>query len=323
MARRQDTENILNGLDRIQRVLDDPATGLGALFKDQAELRRKVLETVSFGTTGLREENRELRRRQEKMISDLAETRTAVEALRRELAQAWAHTVGIPNPAAGTSGATAVEYEPRQLEAGQSAAWKEETVPESTGPAVYSDDDSQESPTQSAEQMPDVHLPGEQAPPHLSSVPGSEADAAREQAEQAAGESKVREGDLRADAHAFAGGLEAAASIGSARLVCHRDTWEFVVEQASTHRHFRTPGRISDLGEGQVEAYLSGRSLLAVLAAMRETYRARDVDMATWALAFAVYRRTLDAVDLAQRDVGSSGEFTTILLDDRTGSGTV
>lgn len=323
MARRQDTENILDALDRAQRALDDPATGLAALYKEQAELRRKILETVTFGTTGLREENRELRRRQEKMIGDLAETRTAVETLRRELAQAWAHTVRTPNPAA-TPGAVAVEYEPRQLEASQSIGWKEETVQEPTDPAEYSADSGEEAPAQiPAPTTPDAPPVGEQAPQYLPPTRGSDADPAREEVEevgQPAGKSPLAERDLQADARAFEGALQAAASIGSTRLVCHRDTWEFVIGQTSTHKHFRTPGRISDLGEGQIEAYLSGRSLLAVLAAMRETYRGRDVDMATWALAFAVYQRTLDAVEAARRDVGSSGALTTIVLDDRAGS---
>lgn len=329
MARRQITENILNALERVQRTLDDPATGIGALYKDQAELRRKVLETVSFGTTGLREENRELRRRQEKMIGDLADTRTAVETLRRELAQAWAHTMGIPNPAAAASTATSVEYEPRQLEAGQSNRRKDEAVHESTGQAEHGDK-SEEPQAQIPENTAPDAQPDERtehATPHTLYTPDGAAAAAGEQVEQVeqveqpAGGSVLPERDLQSDSRVFAGGLEAAASIGSARLVCHRDTWEFVFEQASKHKHFRIPGRISDLGEGQVETFLSGRSLLAVLASMRETYRDRDVDVATWALAFAVYRRTLDAVERAGRDVPSGSEITTIVLDDRTDPG--
>ncbi|MGW0580452.1 hypothetical protein ACWD25_31860 [Streptomyces sp. NPDC002920] len=97
MARR-DFEKILGELGEIRRTVDDPAVGLAALHKDQEDLRRKVLETVLQGTAGLREENRELRRRQEKTLTDLADTRTGVEALRRELAQTFAQIVGVPRP---------------------------------------------------------------------------------------------------------------------------------------------------------------------------------------------------------------------------------
>ncbi|MET8138626.1 hypothetical protein ABZV24_43395 [Streptomyces sp. NPDC005251] len=85
MARR-DFEKILGELGDIRQAVHDSSTGLTGLRKDQEDLRRKVLETVQQGTTGLREENRELRRRQEKMLTDLADARTGVEALRRELA---------------------------------------------------------------------------------------------------------------------------------------------------------------------------------------------------------------------------------------------
>jgi hypothetical protein len=106
MARR-DFEKILDELSEVRRALDDPATGLAASHKDQEDLRRKVLETVSLGTTGLREENRELRRRQEKMLSDLSDTRTSAEALRREIAQAFAHIVGVPMASAAAAAPTA------------------------------------------------------------------------------------------------------------------------------------------------------------------------------------------------------------------------
>ncbi|MEW2093846.1 MobF family relaxase [Streptomyces sp. NPDC006682] len=55
--------------------LDDPTAGLIALHGELAQTRLKILETVQGGITGLREENREVRRRQDRMISDLNETR--------------------------------------------------------------------------------------------------------------------------------------------------------------------------------------------------------------------------------------------------------
>ncbi|MFE0198859.1 hypothetical protein ACFW0I_24345, partial [[Kitasatospora] papulosa] len=61
--------------------LDDPTAGLIALHGELAQTRLKILETVQGGITGLREENREVRRRQDRMISDLNETRGELRQL--------------------------------------------------------------------------------------------------------------------------------------------------------------------------------------------------------------------------------------------------
>ncbi|MCZ4604428.1 hypothetical protein O3S80_11845 [Streptomyces sp. Lzd4kr] len=51
MARR-DFDRVITELAQIRGMLEDPATGLSAFHQDQDEMRRKVLETVSMGTTG-------------------------------------------------------------------------------------------------------------------------------------------------------------------------------------------------------------------------------------------------------------------------------
>jgi hypothetical protein len=323
MARR-DFEKILKELAEIRGTLDDPATGLAAFHQDQEELRRKVLETVSLGTTGLREENRELRRRQEKMLSDLGETRTAVEALRREIAQAWVHTIGLPGPAAAADGVTATAIDvpqgaPHVLEAGTSSngnsggkaeAVHEERHPDPTGhqdgppgaePESASGVPAQQNQTPASSAVP--ALPGEPSAGHTDAPPTKE--------QQTAGEKEQR---------THREGLVAAAGVASARLVCHRDTWAFLIEQTSQHRHFRLPDRINDLDEGQIEAFLSGRSLLAVLVTLRTILDDTDGDrdMVTWALADAVYQRTQQAVTAATPGgPGAGGEVTTIVLDNR------
>ncbi|MGW6924829.1 hypothetical protein ACWGA9_26720 [Streptomyces sp. NPDC054950] len=96
MARR-DIEKIIGELGEIRRMLADPNTGITALYQVQESRHSKVLEHVTYSTPGVREENRELRRRQERMLGDLGEVRSAMEALRREIAQAWAHTLGLPH----------------------------------------------------------------------------------------------------------------------------------------------------------------------------------------------------------------------------------
>ncbi|QLH19285.1 hypothetical protein [Streptomyces sp. Rer75] len=115
-------------------------------------------------------------------------------------------------------------------------------------------------------------------------------------------------------------GLLKAAAIACARLVCHRDTWTFVIEQTSQHPHFRHPDQVSDLNDGQIETILSGRSLLAILVTMRKVLDdcvGEDSDLATWALADAVYRRTQMAVAEVKYTRPDGSEVTTIVLDDR------
>ncbi|MFI9588285.1 hypothetical protein ACIHCQ_42375 [Streptomyces sp. NPDC052236] len=325
MARRHDIEKILNELGEVRRVLDDPAIGLAAFHQDQEELRRKVLETVALGTTGLREENRELRRRQEKMLGDLADTRTSVEALRREIAQAWAHTVGVPNPEAAGFGVTTFEL-PRQelrlLEGGTASSdsngWGEEAVREDTGPADEGDGEREE---QHHGQQHQGEIPAAR-PDAETSVPAPPSPAPETPPVETAAASLSDEAEERrkTDRHRHVDGVLSAAAIASARLICHRDTWAFLIEQTSQHPHFRLPDRISDLDDGQIETFLSGRSLLAVLVTMRkirDDHLGSDEDMATWALASAVYQRTLLAVNAAKLTLPEGSEVTTIVLDDR------
>lgn len=89
---RRDVEKLIG---EIRGMLADPTTGLIAQHQVQESRHGKVLEHVTYSTTGVREENRELRRRQERMLTELGQVRSAVDALRREIAQAWAHIVAV------------------------------------------------------------------------------------------------------------------------------------------------------------------------------------------------------------------------------------
>ncbi|MFI0766168.1 hypothetical protein ACH4TQ_14985 [Streptomyces sp. NPDC021218] len=310
-------------------MLDDPAAGLAAFHQDQDELRRKVLENIQLGTTGLREENRELRRRQEKMLSDLSDTRAAVEALRREIAQAWAHTISASNAAAvpGVAAAELAQREQRVLEAGTDGggeAGREAAVGKGTEPAdEHGGDASREEQGQGG--VPPAPSTGQEPlPPASASAPAApfaEAEAAA--ATTPSGERKPEEdweNKKEDDYRQHVDSVLKAAAIASARLVCHRDTWTFVIEQTSQHPHFRHPDRVSELDDGQIETFLSGRSLLAVLVTMRKVLDDRvggDPEMATWALASAVYRRTQMAIADTTHTRPDGAEVTTIVLDDR------
>ncbi|MBB0245887.1 hypothetical protein FNQ90_17675 [Streptomyces alkaliphilus] len=124
----------------------------------------------------------------------------------------------------------------------------------------------------------------------------------------------------------FVASLDAAASIATARLICHRDTWQFLLDHTVRHPHFRVPDRVTDLAGGRTEAFLSGRSLLAVLVTTRDLHREGAADPVGRALAGTVHKRARQAV--ADTGPGAPGaytgrgdegnpEVTTIVLDDR------
>ncbi|MBB1261959.1 hypothetical protein [Streptomyces alkaliterrae] len=106
--------------------------------------------------------------------------------------------------------------------------------------------------------------------------------------------------------------LLAAARVSSATLICHRDTWEFVVAQAAPHPHFRCPQAVADDEAGRIRTALSGRSLIAVLISLWHTRQHRP-DPADWALAHSFYDRIADGLAA----LGPDGEPVTIVLDDR------
>ncbi|GAA2253890.1 hypothetical protein GCM10010145_22270 [Streptomyces ruber] len=237
------------------------------------------------------------------MLDGLLETHAAVEALSREIALAWTETTGAPHPPAGlhhTGELTEAEqYGPREPGGGADSGdvgWEEHTMHEET--------------------------PGPAGPPDgAAGIAPAVTPAAGGGATP--GDDRVKVPGEVGRAHRDA--LRAAAAVASARLICHRDTWAFLLEQASSHRHFRLPDRVTgldDTRDGQVEVFLSGRSLLAVLTALRAVLDAEDEDqdLVTWALADALYQRARDAVTAAVADAGTSGEDTeivTIVLDVR------
>ncbi|MGW0465361.1 hypothetical protein ACWDX6_08830 [Streptomyces sp. NPDC003027] len=128
------------------------------------------------------------------------------------------------------------------------------------------------------------------------------------------------------DDTAHLGRLLSAAAIASAQLICHRETWDFITEQTSGRPHFRLPEQVSDADDGRIETSLSGRSLLALLTTMWQVIRdhetsaatGRDQDLATWALAAAVYRRTALAVDQVTHEDKKENGPAVIVLDDRS-----
>ncbi|WP_235787216.1 hypothetical protein [Streptomyces mutabilis] len=72
MKKLAETEDRLTAAQQKVERLDDATVGLTAQHGELVQSRRKILEKIEGGVTGLREENREIRRRQDRMISDLS-----------------------------------------------------------------------------------------------------------------------------------------------------------------------------------------------------------------------------------------------------------
>ena len=322
----------------MRRHLEDPTIGLAALHGDVVQGRQKILETIQGGVTGLREENRELRRRQEKMLADLGETRDEIRTLRLEMAQAL-HTptpqtdldatplAGLETPAVAT-----------QLPGDSGDENPTGTDPHSTdftktsrqgGPpagSAGSDDHEEgqmdqaaagldEGSAQDSEPHDEEELKGRiEAAYRWAAAPARQASPGPAPAFNSSAPPAVPSGGVSMRSEEVAHGvlLMKAAGVASAELVLHRDTWEFLASLAVDHPHFRTPPAVEDVKEGRVQAALSGRSLIAVLIALWETRAKAPVLQADWALATTVYGRVASELG----GVTSSGRTIRIVLDD-------
>lgn len=363
---RRDIEKIIGELGEIRRMLADPHTGITALHQVQESRHSKVLEHVTYSTTGVREENRELRRRQERMLSDLGQVRTTVDDLRREIAQAWAHTLGlphIPSTAELAEDVLPVRQAPAALEVGEGldderkddTPVPDEHVPDAADtPPTDTDERIFRDPPEPTDQTGrmDGHT-AQRAPSGIdgmSSAPAAPAEVAsgagdlasvpadREEDPKPAvlgpdpaavpppavtepvGTPSSGTAGAREQQAEYRRGLLAAAAVSSARLICHKDTWAFLVEKSLPHAHFRLPDLIGDTDDGQIDTRLSGRSLLAVLVTTQHILdQPAEDDLAAWALAHAIHSRTHQAVTAATSTESpqQNGEVTTIVLDDR------
>jgi hypothetical protein len=116
--------------------------------------------------------------------------------------------------------------------------------------------------------------------------------------------------------------LGLAAGVARAEVVCHRDTWAFIVERASRGEHFRLPTDISEQPDGTVEVDVSGRSLIAVVDELWQVQREPGTSEGTRRMAARVYRQAGEALQEArQAPETDSGErrVVRIVIDDRPG----
>ncbi|MFF7903729.1 hypothetical protein ACFZCV_33980 [Streptomyces sp. NPDC007920] len=108
--------------------------------------------------------------------------------------------------------------------------------------------------------------------------------------------------------------LKTAARVSSARLLCHRDIWEFITAHAGRHPHFRVPPQVADEGDERIRAALSGRSLIALLISLHSIKHTASNGDGDRELATALYER----IEESFTGLTTSGEPVTITLDDRS-----
>ncbi|MFP8884141.1 hypothetical protein [Streptomyces mangrovi] len=316
----------------------------------------KLRETVSTGTMVLREENRELRRRQERMLGDLKDLRLEITGGRT-----GAQPPSVPvAPGAGESG------EPGDEEA--QAAEDPPSNPQVETCGVQDNQQREKCVDQGQERAPDGERPesvdGVPATP-TGATPSGEAEekpeervrtvkkaaeqTLRNRSEGSRGRTDRTAAPPAADGRRLHGvhtdGTDGqrpgrrydgqgtprdplsehaelllnAAGVSRAELVCHRDTWEFLLVQAARHPRFRVPGTVEEDAEhGLVWTHLSGPSLIAALISLWKTREeaSEEVD-ADWAMAAVLYDRIRDR--LTEAGPGDGRRTVRIVLDDGDG----
>ncbi|KAK1178247.1 hypothetical protein B7755_008935 [Streptomyces sp. NBS 14/10] len=289
--------------------LDDPTVGLTALHGDLTQSRLKILELIQGGVTGLREENREVRRRQDRMINDLNETRGELRQL--------LDLVDVLRPLAPSKGSgekfdDGAQAHPEEAAPPEPGAEAGGAAPAAVHPLVSSNTDSQGGTVENAEHQPqpeagsrdqDVALKNAiEAAYRGTGTSAAQPSAAAPQPSAGVEDPRVAHGVL----------LLKAAGVASAELVAHRDTWEWLAALAVDHSHFRTPPAVEDIKEGRVQTVLSGRSLISLLIELWNTRSTATPLEGDWALAMTSYNRI--AAELA--GVAGQGETIRIVLDD-------
>nr|ANO42784.1 hypothetical protein A8713_036685 [Streptomyces sp. SAT1] len=301
----KELEAIQQQLARLDR-LDDQTVGLTALHGDLTQSRLKILEQLQVGVTGLREENREVRRRQDRMISDLNETRGELRDLIDVL-----RPVTRPEGAGGISGEATWPPPDEPTQPPEPEAGNGPFAHVDVHPPVSTDTDSQGGTMENTGQGPQPETGEDQdlalktaieAAYQGTGTPAPPLSAATSQASADADDPRVAHGVL----------LLTAAGVASAELIAHRDTWEWLAALAVDHSHFRTPPSVEDIKEGRIQTVLSGRSLIALLIELWNTRSTATPLQGDWALATTTYNRI--AAELT--DVTGQGQTVRIVLDD-------
>ncbi|WP_030761708.1 hypothetical protein [Streptomyces griseus] len=283
-------------------ILTDPTIGLAALHGEHGQGRLKIQEAVLTGVTGLREENRELRRRQDKMIGDLSDTRAE---LRKLLDLADSLRTFLASSAPGRQPDPEPEEHPQSLAEPQEPA-EQTAEPDSTiatEPQGETMDHTAPQPETTGDDQELTLKLAIEAAYRGTPIPAQPSDTHAPL--PAAKRPEVTHGVL----------LLRAAGVASVEVVAHRDTWEWLAGIATDHAHFHAPPAVEDIKDGRVQTVLSGRSLIALLIELWNTRSAAAALGAEWALASTAYDRIANELSA----VTGAGETIRIVLDDGTG----
>ncbi|MEU5653371.1 hypothetical protein ABZ767_29145 [Streptomyces pseudogriseolus] len=277
--------------------LGDRTAELTALRGQLEQSQQKIAEKIEWGVLPLREENREVRRRQDRMISDLNDTRgelrhllDLVEVLRPLMqAQAAGETPPASPPEHGA------ETHPSSGEPAPAPA----VTPDDITQGGTVENSTNEPQPASGDGEPELAL--KTAIEAVYRAEGS-ADHPACQPSAAAEDPEVAHGVL----------LLKAAGVASAELIAHLDTWEWLLTRTAGHDHFRIPPFVEDSKAGRVRTVLSGRSLIALLIELWNTRSTASALGGDWPLAQAVYLRIASGL----ADVTGQGTTIRIVLDD-------
>ncbi|MFF4583036.1 hypothetical protein [Streptomyces sp. NPDC001389] len=154
------------------------------------------------------------------------------------------------------------------------------------------------------------------APAAYLQVPGEEMPDARDSAPGSEGQPSVTIGQRTLETV-----LEQAAGISAADLICHRDAWAFIVEQAAQNSHFRLPGIAASDDDEQTHVTISGRTLIAILSALHTTQHSQKTSLEDRALAATYCSRIVSVIHDAV-PLQSNATRTRIVIDDRPPSAT-
>ncbi|WP_190123757.1 hypothetical protein [Streptomyces inusitatus] len=321
--------------------LADETKALQALH--QAVRGQQGLEELQSEAAGLRTENRALREQQKHLLGELTAARSDIGVLHGDIAERLRDLVdaadrvprpgsacqspGLPGPGPGAD----------RTEATAGAQASDAPEPDPQPAAAPPSDEPEEEPMEPMERSA-AEQPAEAAPDS-----GSDPDAAaRDAAEQEAALKRAVEAAYRGEGpppppavppvvppgqggEGAGGGkpevehgklLMRAAGISTAKLYCHRDTWEFLTGLAVAHDHFRAPPSVDNIKKGRIRTALSGRSLIALLIVLWTTRDDRPALGADWALAATVYNRI--AGELNTVTAGPGRKTIEIVLDDGT-----
>ncbi|MEE1941113.1 hypothetical protein V1L54_17175 [Streptomyces sp. TRM 70361] len=309
----------LDGIGEEIAAVRTALTEARPLAQTPGEELYKLREAISTGTMVLREENRELRRRQEKMLGGLKDLHLEITSDRL-----GAH----PPPSEADAGGEAGEETTRpvvdppptssggvpEAQDGGQHEQEESVNGERDGNRRDLEDDAAKSPGGEApegQRVREVKRAAEAALRHRSHGSGDGSGGAT--APPGAGGQTPRTPRDPLEEHAEL--LLTAAGLSRAELICHRDTWEFLLVQAARHPRFRVPGAVDDHGEDRVRTHLSGPSLITALISLWETRNApsETVDVG-WAMATRVYDRI--RARLAGAGPGDGRRTVRIVLDD-------